>query len=353
MRTRKGIVNIDKLRLSFRQPQELWQELIKHPIERPKNKNEKPKNKYVDFGDFKLHIIDDGRGKTEEKEEEKEPIKIIADVILFDNSKLGTFTFNNSAKYDGLCFFTFENKALYTTDTITNGEKFNKISYIQPIADILELTINSITEVELSADVNFNPSPIIRKLIRDYENFDMIVNRKRVEDENRTIEDYGEWFDRSRKKLNRYPTIYVRQSNDDGQKLRIYNKSEEIREESDKNYINEWDNFGSADIYRLEVSVKWENFKKWLDYIQKAAHLPSEWKRYISENPQDPTKSPTEPMTYHLERTLWLLQFHDYRAAMWHYCTEKMLYFRHRATNTPITLTDIGADGKTALEGLK
>lgn len=340
---------MDKLRLSFTQPKALWDELIMHPLDKPKDPKKKPEYKYVPFGDFKLEITDDGRGK----DNEKEPIKIVANVIMNDNTKLGTFAFNNSAKYDGLCFFTFENKALYTTDTIIHGEKSNKMHYLQPIADTLGLTINTFTEIELSVDINHNPIPIIRKLVKDYENFDMIVNRKLVTNESRTIEDYGEWFDRSRKKLNRYPTIYIKQSKKDGQKLRIYNKSQEIMEESGKKYVEEWDDFGRSDIYRLEVSVKWENFQKWLDYLQTAEHLPSEWKRYFSENPKDPTQSPTETTTDHLERTLWLLQNHDYRIAMWYYCADKMLYFVHRRTNTPITLADIGADGKTLLDGLK
>lgn len=340
---------MDKLRLSFIQPQELWDELKKYPIDKPTDPKKKPKNKYVFFGDFMFEITDDGRGK----DSKKEPTKIVANVILRDNTKLGTFTFNNSAKYDGLCFFTFENKALYTIDTIIHSEKSNKMCYLQPIADALGLTINTFTEIELSVDINHNPLPIIRKLIKDYEKFDMIVNRKLVIDENRTIEDYGEWFNRSRKKLNRYPTIYIRQAKDDGQKLRIYNKSQEISDENHKNYISEWDDFGCSDIYRLEVCVKWENFKKWLDYLQTADNLPSEWKRYFSENPKDPTQSPTETTTDHLERTLWLLQNPDYRTAMWYYCCEKMLYFVHRRTNTPITLADIGANGKTLLDGLK
>lgn len=338
MRAKKGIINIDKLRLSFIQPQELWDELVKHPIDKTQDPKKQPKHNYVPFGDFKFDITDDGRGQ----DNKKEPIKIVADVILNDNTKLGTFTFNNSAKYDGLCFFTFENKALYTTDIIIHGEKSNKMCYLQPIADALGLTINSFTEIELAADVNHNPLPIIRRLIKDYENFDMIVNRKSVIDENRTIEDYGEMFNRTRKKLNRYPTIYIKQSKKDGQKLRIYNKSQEIMEESGKKYVEEWDDFGRSDIYRLEVSVKWENFKKWIDYLQTAAHLPSEWQRH-----------PTETITEHLERTLWLLQNHDYRIAMWYYCADKMLYFVHRRTNTPITLAEIGASGKTLLDALK
>lgn len=338
MRAKKGIINIDKLRVSFIQPKELWDELVKHPIVKSKDPKKQPKHNYVPFGNITFDITDDGRGMYSKKE----PTKIVADVIMCDNTKLGTFAFNNSAKYDGLCFFTFENNALYTTDTIIHGERSNKMGYLQPIADELGLTINSFTEIELAADINHNPLPIIRKLIKDYDNFDMIVNRKLVTDENRTIEDYAEMFNRSRKKLNRYPTIYIRQAKKDGQKLRIYNKTEEIMEESGKKYVEEWDDFGRSDIYRLEVSVKWENFQKWLDYLQTADHLPLEWKRH-----------PTETITEHLERTLWLLQNHDYRMAMWYYCTDKMLYFVHRRTNTPITLADIGADGKTLLDGLK
>lgn len=323
MRIKKNVINIDKLRISFRQPQDLWEKLKENSIK--KDNDGKPIHKYINYDGFSLHIIDDGRGKNNEKE----PVKIVAQVILCDNTLLGDFVFNNSAKYDGLCFFTFANSALYTCNTIVNGIKTNYIHYISFVADTLNLAINTFTEIELSVDVNFNPTPIIRKMVKDYVNFDMIVNRKKVENENRKIENYGEWFCRSRKRLERYPTIYIRQANEEGQKLKIYNKTQEINEESGKDYITKWNDFGCADIHRIEVSVKWENFKKWLDYLQDN-NAPDEWRRHPTETPQE-----------YLEKTLSLLTLNDYKASMWCFCAEKMLYFRHRAKKAIVSMADI------------
>jgi hypothetical protein len=51
----------------------------------------------------------------------------------------------------------------------------------------LDLVLNNYTIIELAADVNFNIIPRIMKFITDYENYDMIINGKKVIDENRHI----------------------------------------------------------------------------------------------------------------------------------------------------------------------
>lgn len=327
-------INTDKLRLSFIQPQELWDKLIQFPLkEVKKDEDTTLEAVYVNYEDFSLRIYDDGRGRKREKA----PTKIMAQLILADNTLLGDFVFNNSAKYDGLCFFTFANSALYDYDVIINGEKANKIDYILYVADALNLQLNTITEIELSLDVNFNVIPKILKLIKDYENYDLFVNKKHIEDEKSIIEEYGEWFSRSRKKKERYPTIYVKQKKEN-QQLRIYNKSKEINEKSAKNYITEWDDFGKSEIHRLEISIKWENIQKWLSYLQDT-NLPSEWKQYTGAN--DP-----ETRQDYLSRTLCLIGLSDYRMAMWHYFAQNTLYFRHRGTNRHICLLDIALSEK-------
>lgn len=335
MRKKKHSINVDKLKLSFKQPKELW-EYISDP------------DNDTTFDDFYLHIIDDGRGQ----DEEKEPNIIVANVLIEDTNAdntrslfvLGFFTFNNSAKYDGLCFFTFSNQALYCPFT----NKQNYIDCIFHIASVLNLEFNSVTELELALDINHNILPALRKMIKDYDNLDMFVNGKRVIDEERTIEDYGEYFTRSRKRLNRTPTIYIKQSKKDGLQLRIYDKTREIFDDNNtKKYIEEWNDFGKSNIYRLEVVIRWEQFKNWLNHVQTSEELPAEWKRYISQGTGEHT-SPSEPDKEYLGRSIWLLGLKAYRYALWRFCADRLLYFRLKRGGEAVYLSDIAASSSSA-----
>ena len=324
--------NVDKLRLSFIQPSGLFEKLSQFPT-----------NKYLDYGDFTLHIIDNGKKEGSEKPS----TKMLINVLLSDGTLLGEFTFNNSAKYDGLCFFKFANSALYKCEGKSCGEKQNCQTYIQFIAEVLNLKLNSLTEIELAADVNFNPIPQIRKLIKDYENYDMIYNGKRIIDEGRKIEDYGEYFGRSRIKLDRTPTLYFSQSKSDGLQMKLYDKSKEIKEESPtKSYIEEWNDFNGKNIYRIEVTIRWEQFKKWFQYLNSAnCPLYSDWKQFIIEGEGEHI-APSETDEDYLGRSEALLTMDAYKCPLWKFCTDRMLYFRNRRTNEVVSLLDIALGWK-------
>ena len=302
--------NIDKKRLCYRQPEGLFNQIKQHFI-----------NSWIDYNsEFKLHIIDDGRGK----DETKEPIKIKAQVIVSDdNILLGTFTFHNSAKYDGLCFFEFANRALYQSTCIMRGEKYNCEQYLTYIADVLELELNNFTELEIACDINHNVVAKVRKLIKDYQNYDMFVNGKRIMSEDRTIENYGEYFSRTRKKLNKQPTLYFTQKKEGSPILRIYNKTREINEASqEKEYITEWDGFGSQPIYRIEVNVKNEPYKSFANSLQSSGDFSNAWGDI---NVQDA-----------------LLSVERYKASLWTYFCDRMVYFRAKSGDKQIiTLGDI------------
>ena len=300
--------NIDKKRDCFKQPAGLFEEFSQYPTD-----------KYLDYDDFKIHIIDDGRAENNEKE----PNKIKANVILCDGTLLGEFTFNNSARFDGLCFFDFDNAALYKQTSFMHGEKYNYQSALDYVADVLNLQRNNYTEIEVAADVNFNIICKVQKLVKDYRNYDMIVNGKIVNEENRKIEGYGEYFGRSRVKRDKYPTLYFKQAKSDGLQLKIYDKSREIKEENPyKIYIEDWNDFGNQKIYRLELTIRNEQYKKWLEHVRTGgAGVLREWGDF--------------------EASESLLMLQAYKCPLWLFGANRLVYWRHRATNEVVTLLDV------------
>ncbi len=331
--------NIDKFKLCYNQPEGLFSRISEYST-----------NDYIDFDCFQLHIFDDGRGENGEKE----PIKIKANVILSDGFHLGDFVFCNSVQYDGRCFFTFANPALYQTTTIVCGEKYNYQTEIDYIIDVLGLKLNNFTEIEIALDVNFNILPKVQKLVKDYQNYDMIVNNKRVTDENRKIENYGEYYGRSRAKRDKYPTIYFAQSKSDGLQLRIYDKSREIKEENPhKEYIEAWNGFSNQKVFRVEFTIKNEQFKKWLQNLNSTdCPLLSDWKQFISEG-EDENIAPSEPIEDYMRRTEQLLLLQDYKCSLWQFCADRVIYWRDKATNEVISLLDVAnARPKCVLTGV-
>ena len=303
-------LNVDKLRLCYRQPEWLFDRLTQYNT-----------GNYVQMNDYTLHIIDDGMGQ---KETDSPSTKIKVNVLTADPIVLGTFTFYKTAKYDGLCFFKYENKALYQCMGYTpdkHQSKCNAIGYLPYIADDLGLRLNNVTELEIAADVNKNPVRLIRRLIKYDEDFDMIVNGKRVPDNMREIECYGEYFTRSRAKLCRTPSLYFGQEYTD-LKMRIYDKSKEIRDnKGNKEYIAEWDDFGKLPIYRLEMRMCNDDIQKWQKHIAENGSYLSEWQG--------------------TDKIACLLGLDEYKRALWEYSTNRLVYWRDKATGKKITLYDI------------
>lgn len=295
--------NIDKLRLCYKQPQQLFDMLKCY------NNGD-----YINFEGFSLVITDSGRCA----ESTKEPSKIKADVVLQDGTLMGEFVFNNSAKYECKCFFSFENHSLYKVNGYdSQGNKHNYMCYIDWIEQQLGLEKNNLTQCEIACDINFNPLPQLLKLIRNTNSYDMIVNGKKVDADER-INGFGEYFERTRTKRKRYPTIYLSQKKADSPSLKVYDKLAEITEESEKNYIIDWNEFGNYPIWRMEVTVKNQDFKEFQEKISKNIE---EWGN--------------------IESVVVLLSLEQFKALLWVYITERLMYFRNKHSNEAVSLFDI------------
>lgn len=258
---RKVNYNVDKLKLCYYQPSDLFAELAR-----------RDKDEYIDFGYYRLYILDNGRKENSDKPSVKAKANIVTNI---EQSwvNIGTLTATNSAKYDGLCFLELYNSALYNRLGEV-GERVNGLNCLPYIVTPMGLQLHNLTEIEIAADCNHNPIPLIRKLIADYHSYDMIVNGKRITDEQRNISGYCEIHGRSRARVDRIPTLNFRQSKDEGLRMKIYNKSKEIAEASGKDYIEDWNNYGNYPIHRVEVTIRNEDYKQWLDYIRP---IKAEW----------------------------------------------------------------------------
>lgn len=295
--------NVDKLRLCYRQPQQLFDMLKGY-----NNGN------YIQFDCFSLVITDNGRPQEETT---KEPTKIKANIVLDDGTLLGEFVFNDSAKYEGKCFFSVDNHALYKESGRNERGKYSYMCHLDWVEQHLHLDKNNLTESEIALDVNFNPLPQLQRLIRDTTNYDMILNGKKVNDDER-INGYGEYFVRTRTKRKRYPTIYLSQKKADSPCIKIYDKATEINGESGKDYINDWNDFNSRTMWRLEVTVKNDDFKAFQERVGKNIE---EWGK--------------------IESVVVLLGLEQFRTLLWVYITERLIYFRNKHTNEVISLLDI------------
>lgn len=305
---RKINFNLDKVRLCYYQPTELFGELA-----------QLDNGEYIDFGYFRLYILDNGRKEGSDKPATKAKADIVVNVEQSWEA-VGTLTAHNSAKYDGLCFLEFTNKTLYSRLGEDKTEKVNGLNCLPYIVTPMGLSLHNITELEIAADCNVNPIPQIRKMIGDYKSFEMIVNGKRVVDEKRNIAGYCEIHGRSRARVDRIPTLSFRQCKDEGLKMKIYNKSKEIEQASDKKYIEDWNGYGSHPTYRVEVTVKNADYRQWLDY--NIAQGKPEWGD--------------------LDASVGLLTDEAYRLNLWHYCAHRQLYFKPKGQrDKTIDLIDI------------
>ena len=302
-RKSKTKFNIDKLRICFKQPKELFENLY---------------NSKTDFininNEISLYILREN--KTDEM-----PTELIANIILHDEGDFlfGHFTFTNSKKYEGLCWLTLDNRAFYKQFQAEGAYSF--VYYILAVIYHLDLLFNNITEIEVCADSTINFDRKLRKLIKDHENFEMIYNGKKVTDPYRKLENYHESFSRSRAKLIPQPTLYFQQVKKDAPIMRVYNKSLEISDNNDqKNYIEQHNNFGNIPIHRAEVRLKNESVKQaWQKFT---AHLPDE-----------------ESMKNY-DGIVLMLDDEDFRAWLWREFTDRIVTF-NQSEGGKITLFDL------------
>lgn len=308
----KHSVNLDKLRLCYRQPDHFIEGLL-----------EKVNGDTIDYGDFSMKFI--------ELENEDGRIRQLQTIVLLPDGdnyiQLGKLTIYNTAKYEGKCFFTAENRALYhKTGSTLDGRKVNLISYLPYVTDTLGLQFNNFTEVEIALDTNINIIKVIRQFISNSEEYDMFLNGNKIKDEKRHLRHYVEPFGRTRKRLDRYPTINIKQPVVSGIPLHltVYDKTLEMEEESKakKEYIEPWNDFGKEKIFRLEVTLPSEDYRQWLRYLQSGnSPYPEEW------------GNPDEQVS--------LLLMDEYKLALWDYCATRMLFFRRKKGKVDVTLADI------------
>ena len=307
----KVVYNIDKIRCSFNCPPETYNYIAEA-------------TGVVSFDGFILQII-----STEDNDED-DVTKITAKCILCNGIELGVFTFNKS-KYNGLAFFRFTNAALYTLDGYDgfapDRKKINQQFYLTWVSEKLRLTFKSFTELEIALDCNHNVGKRLQSLMRK-DGFDVYKNRVKVKNKKETIQDA-----KAISPINCYGllpkhSLYFKSKKKDIE-LKLYDKSFEIEEKGEKNYIEEWNQMGK--IYRTEISIEWPKFKEILDFITttKDYNFPEEWKRYISPNEGEPHASPSEPYHEYLERMYMLLQDDQFIATTFSYFTDKTLYLRN------------------------
>lgn len=299
--------NIDKLKLCFSQNENTYSEFNKYRDEFEKKKKETNKKTpiFIDKGDYVLAIIDFD-------------IEHILVKVFINNECLGKFIFNDSKKCEGLCFFEFENKALYsflTCHFLPHQQmiKVNLIPLIIEIAADLQLQFHNITTLEVALDANFNITAKISKMIRDYESFDMFVNGKRISNPKRKIDNFKKIYSCSRVRLMNSPTLYFEQAKTDAPVMRIYNKTNEIEDnDNEKDYIKQWNDFGNDDIHRVEIRVKSQTIKEFLATLQTGT----------------------------LDNTLNLLTDPAFLYAVWNAYCNRLLRFRH-SDGTDITIADL------------
>lgn len=294
--------NIDKLKVCYIQPAPLFNSL--------RDAFTCSDNNILDYSEFQLQL------DHTELNPDNQVIKMVVSVHYYMDGashRLGEFEFSVSGKYKGLCFFTFENKALYTLFEYVEGSKYNVVGFIIYVADQLGLEFNNVTLAELCMDTNKNLITALRKYIKDYEGYDMFLNGNLVHDKDRKLENYGEYFSRSRHKISRQPTLYLHQKKQCGLGLKIYNKTNEIIEtSSSKDYIKDWLGYGNQTIYRAELTIRNTDFR---DFCSLTGE----------ENGS----------------LLLLLTSPEWRNKLWAYSVNRIIYFRSKKDGKEVELADM------------
>lgn len=299
----KTAYNIDKLKICYRVSADTFSYIANSC-----NLNAADKdaiNNTIDRSDYRLNLADHSSNENE--------VTAITLSVTFEmdgKRKLGVFDIKKEAKY---CFFSFENRILYTPFIYVNNRKYNCVNFIEYIASDMGLTFNNVTTLEIAKDSTRNYVSAVQRYIRDINNYEMFVNGNIVKDENCIIPQYKKMYSSSRKKMSRTPTLYFNQT--DGPELKIYDKRREMEdgEKAKLGYIPQWLEFGdSAPIYRAEVTVRNRDIREYMARIGVVG-----------------------------EEVMFILSSTDKLAEMWRYGADRLLFFRDRATGANIHLADL------------
>ncbi len=295
MRTPKGQINVDKLKVCFRANPVLLDNLIE----------EFKTNKVLDLVDYRLVLV----------EQDEDSMLVALDMDMDGAShRFGFFTFPLNGKYAKYVFFCFENRALYTLFMNYEGRKSSIAIMLEDIAADMGLQFNNITLVELALDTNINVLARVRKAIKNCDKYDMVVNMKQVKTSREKIAGYCEVYGGSRERLVTPPMLYFRQKKDEGLRLKIYNKTKEIEDASPSKaaYIPDWNDITTTPIYRAEVTVRNEDIA---DFCTRTGKDKG-------------------------EALFWLFN-DDWRANLWLHCCRRVLHFYDRSTGGIVNIIDL------------
>lgn len=310
-RTIDWAVNVDKLRVCFTMPENLYGYLNEHYTRR----DELTDARILDEDTFSLVFI-------EEDEVKMTAVLNVRDVEGY--YRLGTFTFSNSAKYAGKAFFSFENSALYRVYLkFPNEEPKNHICDLQYVADFYGMEFNNITELELAFDSTFNYISKVRKMIKAVDTYDLYLNGKKVKDDE-TLDGYGEYYTRSRVKMSKLPTLYFSQAKDTDMKMRVYDKARELDENSPNKAerLKEWLGWDTIDtLYRVEVVMHNTNVREFVERYGERLY----------------------PECGEHSNVLNLLGMSDFRLAMFLDSVDRLIYFRNKRTREKISLVELAS----------
>lgn len=308
-RKTKWAVSVDKLKVCLSQPQDAFDYIRDH-------------TSYTTIDG--MRVLDEDGYKLVAVEEDDNAMTAALDVMddTGEYLHLGTFQFNGiGGRYQGRAFFSFENSSLYTVFGVTaDGSKANWVDMLLPICGGFGLAFNNITEIEVALDTETNIIYRLRKLIKDVENYDMYLNGRKVE-AGVPLENYGEFFERTREQLSRVPTLYFKQSKATDMSLKVYDKATELREHSPEKAAryHEWLGWDRTDkIYRAEVTLHNTNVR---EFCERQG-------RWLAEQGEH-------------GNILGLLGMEEFRLDMLCDATDRMVYFRDRRNGDKVSVIDL------------
>lgn len=164
--------------------------------------------------------------------------------VLYNEQKLSTLLFDRfSDKDKKFCWLSIQNRVFYSKDM--------SIKTILLLQDVTELgNINNITKLDLACDLQFNPVPRIKKLLKR-DDVSVVRCGTKIVDKKQEIE--GLIFIHPTNGLKELaPSLYFSDM-DKRKSLVVYDKNKEIRR-TDKTYIADF--YGNPRyLYRLEIRL--------------------------------------------------------------------------------------------------
>ena len=249
-------VSVDKLRVCLSQPQEIFDHIRDH-------------TSYATIDG--MRVLEEDGYKLVVVEGDETAMTVALDVMDAGGEflRLGIFQLNGAgSKYQGRAFFCFENSALYDVFGVTaDRKKANWVDMLLPIAEDMGMAFNNVTEVEVALDTDVNIIYRLRRIIKDIAGYDMYLNGRKVE-AGVPLENYGEFFERTRELLSRVPTLYFKQSKATDMSLKVYDKATELMEHSPEKATryHEWLGWDRTDkIYRAEVTLHNTNVREFCE----------------------------------------------------------------------------------------